>query len=202
LFLKSSPPLVLASTSAYRRALLERLHLPFSVESPAVEELPLAGEEPLALARRLALAKARAVAERQPRACVIGSDQVAVLGEPTAGARVLAKPGTAERCAEQLRDCAGRSVVFLTAATLIVPGSDEARQFHDSTRVRFRRLDAASIARYIALDAPLDCAGGFKAESLGISLLEEIETRDPTALIGLPLIRLAAELRGVGYELP
>jgi septum formation protein len=192
----------LASTSAYRRALLERLRLPFTVESPQVDEWPLAGEAPLALALRLARAKALAVALRHPGACVVGSDQVAVLGEPATGAVLLGKPGSAQRCADQLRQCSGRSAVFLTAVAVVAPGSADARQFHDCTRVRFRELDETSITRYVALDAPLDCAGGFKAESLGVSLLEEIESKDPTALIGLPLIRLAAELRGVGYELP
>ena len=202
MFLKSPPPLVLASTSAYRRALLERLKLPFTVAAPEVDELRRAGEAPLDLAQRLARSKARAIATRQPGGCVIGSDQVAVLGDPATDAPVLGKPGTAERCADQLRACSGRSVSFITAVVIVLPGGSEASQFHDATRVRFRSLDADSITRYVALDSPLDCAGGFKAESLGVSLLEEIDTTDPTALIGLPLIRLAAELRAVGYALP
>ncbi len=211
LFLNSPPSLILASTSNYRRALLERLRLPFSCIAPGVDETALPGEPPLELAVRLARAKAVAVSTRHSQAWVIGSDQVAVLdGGPQT---VLGKPGTEARCIEQLRSCSGGSVLFLTAVAVLrrdggtAAGHDShgpgpVHEFVDSTRVRFRTLDDATIARYVAAESPLDCAGGFKSEGLGITLCESIESVDPTALIGLPLVRLCAALRAAGFELP
>jgi septum formation protein len=192
-----APTLVLASTSAYRRELLTRLGLPFEVQSPGVEEWPVAGELPMDRALRLALEKALAVAARQPHALVIGSDQVAASGNG-----VLDKPGDATRCRAQLARLSGQTARFYTACAMI--GLEPAiRQVHlDTTVVTFRTLTAAEIERYVERDRPYDCAGGFKAESLGVALLESIDSCDPTALIGLPLIWLAGALRSVGCPLP
>jgi septum formation protein len=202
LFLKSTPSLVLASTSAYRRALLERLGLPFTCLSPEVDETPQKDEAPLALASRLARAKAERIASRRTAAWVIGSDQVAVLGEVPSEAQILGKPGSAAACIAQLEACSARSVAFLTAVAVLRQEDGTAFEFVDTTRVRFRRLEPDTIARYVELESPLDCAGGFKCEGLGISLCDSIESVDPTALIGLPLIRLAAVLREVGFQVP
>jgi septum formation protein len=201
LFLKSPPPLILASTSRYRRGLLTRLGIGFSSASPGVDETPLPDERPSQLVARLATAKALAVAHRQPTAWVIGSDQVAVLA--TSGTPIiLGKPGTEQRCREQLQACSRQSVDYLTAVALVRHETHEAIEFTDITRVTFRELDEATIARYVFREKPLDCAGGFKSEGLGVSLCEAIHNTDPTALIGLPLVRLSAALRTVGYEVP
>lgn len=195
-----SPPLILASTSTYRRALLDRLGLRFTVTRPEVDETPLPGEAPQALAVRLARAKAEAVlagAEAGGSAAwVIGSDQVAELdGEP------LGKPGSPERAVAQLRAMSGREVRFLTALCLAGP---DGRRFEslDITTVRFRSLSADEIARYVERERPLDCAGSFKSEGLGIALFEAIDSRDPTALIGLSLIDTARALRAAGLAVP
>lgn len=192
----SLPPLVLASTSPYRRALLERLGVAFEIVAPAVPEGHIAGEAPGERALRLALEKARAVAAAHPQAVVIGSDQVA-----SSGAQVLDKPGGAERCRAQLRALSGRGARFYTGCA-VVAGRGEPLTHLDTTTVVFRSLGAAEIERYIARERPFDCAGGFKAEGLGIALFERIESEDPTALIGLPLIWLARALRSAGFELP
>ncbi|MCW0397596.1 7-methyl-GTP pyrophosphatase [Xanthomonas sacchari] len=189
------PPLILASTSAYRRELLQRLRLPFDCARPQVDETPLPGEAPLALAQRLAAAKAAAVAATAGEAWVIGSDQVAELeGQP------LGKPGEVAAAHAQLAAMSGRSVRFHTAVCL----QRGARTLHacDLTEVQFRDLQADAIARYVAAEQPLDCAGSFKCEGLGISLFRAIQTQDPTALIGLPLIALSELLREAGYTLP
>ena len=187
--------LILASTSRYRRALLERLRLPFDCARPEVDETPAVGEPPAALARRLARAKAEAVAERHPGAWVIGSDQVAELeGQP------LGQPGTEAAACAQLAAMSGRTVQFHTAVWVAGPGGGHALM--DTTRVRFRMLSAAEIARYVAAEQPLDCAGSFKCEGLGISLFDAIESQDPTALVGLPLIGVAGLLRDAGYRVP
>jgi septum formation protein len=204
LFLKSPPALILASTSIYRRDLLARLRLPFSCIAPGIDETRRTGERPLALAQRLARAKASAVALEHPDAWVIGSDQVAAYAEVSASAeeQILGKPGTEARCIEQLRSCSGRTLAFLTAVAVVRHDGRLAHEFVDTTRVSFRTLEEATIARYVALEKPFDCAGGFKSEGLGIALCESIENEDPSALIGLPLIRLSAVLRSVGFELP
>ncbi len=202
MFLKSPAPLILASASAYRRELLARLCVPFTTEAPGCDETLRPGESPSVLVTRLAHTKARSVAVRQPAAWVIGSDQVAVLQDDHETPQVLGKPGTASACAAQLRRSAGRSVTFLTAVAVLRHADSAAFEFLDTTRVQFRALDAATIERYVAVESPLDCAGGFKCEGLGISLLESIHGSDPTALIGLPLIRLAALLRDVGFAVP
>ncbi len=159
------------------------------------------GEQSLALAARLARAKAAAVALLHPDAWIIGSDQVAAREGPE-GEMILGKPGTEARCIEQLRACSGGAVSFMTAVAMVRHSGHAVHEFIDITRVTFRRLDEATIARYVALEAPIDCAGGFKSEGLGIALCESIDSVDPSALIGLPLIRLSAALRGVGFELP
>jgi septum formation protein len=201
LFLKSPHPLILASTSKYRRELLDRLHLPFSCIAPGVDEAVRRGEQPLALAARLARAKAAAVALQHPDAWVIGSDQVAALAG-SEGELILGKPGTEARCVDQLRSCSGSTVSFITAVAVVRHDGHAVHEFIDTTRVTFRRLDEEAIARYVAVEAPIDCAGGFKSEGLGIALCESIDSGDPTALIGLPLIRLSAVLREVGFALP
>lgn len=187
--------LVLASTSRYRRELLARLVSRFRQESPQVDETALPGEAPAQLAARLAAAKARAVAARNPNALVIGSDQVA----DCSGA-VLGKPGTIEAARRQLRASSGGIVVFHTAICLIDTRHSPAREFVavDTTRVLFRTLEDAEIDRYIEREQPLDCAGSFKSEGLGIGLFERVESTDPTALIGLPLIALCGLMRQAG----
>jgi len=187
--------LVLASTSRYRATLLGRLALPFEVAAPGVDESALRDEPPQALALRLARAKARAVADRNPGAWALGSDQVAVLDGV-----VLGKPLTVERCIAQLTIASGREVTFLTAACLTRSGDPRLLEHVDETRVCFRKLEAREIRRYVELERPLDCAGGFKCEGLGIALFERIENSDPTALIGLPLIWVAGALRAVGLD--
>jgi septum formation protein len=202
LFLKSPPELILASTSTYRRTLLARVYAPFRCEAPGVDETRREQESALALVARLALEKARAVAARHADAWVIGSDQVAVLKKTDGEEIVLGKPGTAERCAEALRGCSGATVAYCTGVAVVRASEGSAYEFLDTTRVKFRELDDATIARYIERESPLDCAGGFKSEGLGISLCEAIESEDPSALIGLPLIRLCGLLRRVGYRIP
>jgi septum formation protein len=202
LFLKSPPSLVLASTSVYRRELLARLKIPFTCHAPGVDEAAIPGEEPLALVARLAQSKARAVASRYPEAWVIGSDQVAVLREAAERRTVLGKPGSAANCIGQLLRCSGKTLSFITAVAIVRHADGAPHQFINTTRVTFRSLDAATVERYVEREAPLDCAGGFKSEGLGITLCEAIDSTDPTALIGLPLIRLCAVLRSVGYTLP
>jgi len=187
--------LVLASTSRYRRELLARLRLPFDVEAPGVDETPQAGEAPAALARRLARAKAHAVAARHPDAVVVGSDQVADLDGEAIG-----KPGDHERAVDQLRRMSGRTVVFQTALAVVRRRDGFEREALAPVTVRFRRLGDAEIEAYLRAEQPYDCAGSAKSESLGIALLEAIESDDPTALVGLPLIRTAALLRAAGLD--
>jgi len=202
LFLKSPPALVLASTSVYRRELLGRVQIPFICDPPGVDEAAIPGEDPFDLVARLAQAKARAVAVRHPGAWVIGSDQVAVLQVGAERPYILGKPGTAANCIDQLHRCSGRILAFLTAVAVLRHEGGAPHEFIDTTRVTFRALDAATIERYVARESPLDCAGGFKSEGLGITLCDAIDSGDPTALIGLPLIRLCAVLRSVGFTLP
>ena len=189
------PPLILASTSPYRRDLLARLRLPFAVRAPDVDEAALAGEVPPALALRLAFAKARAVARLEPHAVVIGSDQVADLD-----GLALGKPGSQQRAVKQLQAMSGRSVVFHTAVAVVrsLPAYEASALV--AVTVRMRCLSSAEIERYVALERPFDCAGSAKSEALGIALLESIESDDPTALIGLPLIRTCAMLREAGLD--
>ena len=193
-----TPPrtVVLGSTSRYRRELLERLRLPFEVAAPEVDETPLPGEAPAALATRLALAKAHAVAARFPEAVVIGSDQVADLhGQP------LGKPGTHERAVLQLQRMRGQTVVFQTALAVVCIETGFEQVDLAPVRVKFRDLSDAEIENYLQIEKPYDCAGSAKSEGLGIALLESIDNDDPTALVGLPLIRTARMLRAAGVQL-
>lgn len=189
--------LVLGSTSRYRRELLQRLGLPFDVVGPHVDETPQPNEAPAALAQRLALAKAQAVAAQRPDAIVIGSDQVADLhGQP------LGKPGTHERAVAQLRQMSGQTVLFQTAVAVVCAATGLAACELAVVRVVFRELTDAEIERYLRAEQPYDCAGSAKSEGLGITLLDHIDNDDPTALIGLPLIRTARLLRQAGLQLP
>ena len=190
-----TPRLVLGSTSPYRRELLQRLRLPFETDAPRVDETVRPGETPAALAERLALAKARDVAGRHADAIVIGSDQVAELE-----GRALGKPGSHERAVEQLRAMSGRSVVFHPALAVLRPATGFEAQARSPVTVRFRTLSGAEIDRYLRLERPYDCAGSAKCETLGIALLDAIESDDPTALVGLPLIRTCALLRAAGLD--
>ena len=189
------PRLVLGSTSVYRRELMQRLRLPFEVAAPQVDESPQPGESPAALAQRLALEKARDVAARHPGAVVIGADQVADLA-----GQALGKPGDHARALAQLQALSGQWVVFHTAVAVLRPDTGFEQVWVAPVRVRFRELQDADIERYLALEQPYDCAGSAKCETLGIALLEAIESDDPTALVGLPLIRTCRMLREAGID--
>ena len=189
------PPLILASTSRYRRELLQRLRLPFEVQAPEVDETPHPGEKPAVLAQRLALAKAHAVAALRPEAIVIGSDQVADLnGEP------IGKPGTHDRAVAQLQRMRGRRVIFQTAVAVVRADTGFAQVLLAPVGVAFRMLSDAEIEHYLRTEEPYDCAGSAKCETLGIALLDAIDSDDPTALIGLPLIRTCQLLRAAGLD--
>jgi septum formation protein len=188
--------LILGSTSTYRRELLSRLRVPFSVESPHVDETPLPGERPAALATRLALAKARAVAQRFPDCVVIGSDQVADLN-----GLALGKPETHARAVLQLRQMRGKTVIFQTAVAVVCLQSGFCQEVLAPVKVCFRNLDDDEIENYLRMEQPYDCAGSAKSEGLGIALLDAIESDDPTALVGLPLIRTSRMLRAAGIRL-
>ncbi|HRX90777.1 MAG TPA: Maf family protein [Steroidobacteraceae bacterium] len=189
--------LILASTSRYRAELLQRLGLPFAIESPGVPEDEVRGEPPPERALRLAQEKAAAVAARHPEAVVIGSDQVAA-----ANTTILQKPGNAANCAEQLKLLSGSSAEFYTGCSLQCRATSLSLQHVDTTAIVMRALSDAEIERYVAREQPFDCAGGFKAEGLGITLFERIESEDPTALIGMPLLWLSGALRSAGYLAP
>lgn len=189
--------LVLGSTSAYRRTLLERLGVPFTVAAPNVDETPLPSEAPIDLVHRLARAKAEAVAQKQAKALVIGSDQLAVCGR-----EVLGKPGSGERAIAQLRQLSGQRVTFYTAVHVVNSDSGSNEGHLDATTVHFRSLTDEEIKNYVARDKPYQCAGGFRIESLGVALFTRVESQDPTALVGLPLIWLAGSLRRHGFKVP
>ena len=191
----TAPALILGSTSLYRKELLSRLRLPFEVAAPNVDETPLPNEAPKALAIRLALAKARAVAHLHPQAVVIGSDQVADLeGLP------LGKPGHHAKAVLQLQRMSGKTVVFQTALAVICLASGFEKTELAAVKVKFRNLSNDEIESYLLTEKPYDCAGSAKSEGLGITLLESIESDDPTALIGLPLIRTCQLLREAGIK--
>jgi septum formation protein len=192
------PPrqLILASTSVYRRQLLERLRIPFSVISPEVDESALPGETPEPLARRLALAKAQAVAVRHPECVVIGSDQVADLA-----GQALGKPHTHARAVAQLQRMRGQTVIFQTAVAVVCHATGFAQVELAPVRVQFKPLTDAQIEHYLQIEQPYDCAGSAKSEGLGIALLERIDNDDPTALVGLPLIRTCMLLEAAGLSL-
>lgn len=193
--LSAAPAVILASTSRYRRELLERLRIAFRCENPGLDESLLPDESPRDRAVRLALAKARSVAERQPQSLVIGSDQVCCLD-----AQILRKPGSAAANREQLQLLSGRTATFFTAVAVVSPENGPALQHVDETRCVLRELGPEEIAGYVDAEQPFDCAGGFKAEGLGITLMQRIECVDPTALIGLPLIWVAGALRDAGVK--
>ena len=189
------PELILASTSPYRQALLRHLQIPFRVEASAIDETPLAGETPEALVRRLAEAKARAVAYCNPQAVVIGADQMALCG-----GRMLGKPGNIARAVEQLGWMQGQTVEFLNGLAVVATSGTEICLV--PYRIILRALTRREIERYVERDQPLDCAGSFRSEGLGVSLVERMEGEDPHALMGLPLIALCRALRKLGYPLP
>ena len=192
----SDRPLILGSTSRYRKELLARLCIPFQVEAPEVDETPLAQEAPEDLALRLALAKARAVANKYPDAVVIGSDQVADLdGEP------LGKPGNHTNAVKQLKRMRGKTVIFQTALSVVCLATGFEQTDLAAVKVTFRDLTDAEIESYLKAEEPYDCAGSAKSEGLGIALLAAIHNDDPTALIGLPLIRTCHMLRAAGVKL-
>lgn len=196
-----TPQLLLASSSSYRRALLERLQLPFIWQSPELDESPLANEAPQALVQRLALSKARALASRHPEHIIIGSDQVAVLDD-----QVLGKPLHAQGAFKQLTAASGRSVTFLTAVAVLDTRTTAAQVTEQVAcvpfTVHFRQLSDGQIQRYIAKEQPFDCAGSFKSEGLGVSLFKSTEGSDATSLVGLPLIRLCDMLNVCGIAVP
>jgi septum formation protein len=193
--ISAASPLLLASTSRYRAELLRRLRVPFEVLAPGTDETPLAGEAPPHLAQRLARAKAQAIAAAHPDRWVLGSDQV-----PAFEDRVFDKPGSREAALAQLLGCSGKSVVFYTAAALV--GGGRVLEQLDTTVVRFRRLARADVERYLDAEPAYDAAGSFKVEGLGIALFEAVESRDPTALVGLPLIAVRTLLGEAGYSVP
>jgi len=190
------PPLILASTSPFRRELLQRLCIDFSTAAPDIDESAHPGEKPSELVRRLSEAKARAIgASRQ--GLIIGSDQVATTGDD-----ILGKPGSHEKAVEQLQYLSGKSVCFYTGLCLLNTETDNARLEVVPYTVLFRRLDDSQIENYLRADKPYNCAGSFKSEGLGITLFERMEGDDPSALIGLPLIKLTTMLREAGIVLP
>jgi septum formation protein len=189
-------PVILGSTSKYRAELMGRLGIAFERAAPDVDETPLPGETPEQIARRLALAKARAVAQKFPQAVVIGSDQVADLaGTP------LGKPGTHERAVQQLSAMRGQTVIFQTALAVVCAETGFEQADLAAVKVVFRDLSDAEIEHYLRAEQPYDCAGSAKSEGLGIALLERIDNDDPTALVGLPLIRTCRLLRAAGVKL-
>jgi MAF protein len=189
------PRLILASSSRYRAALLERLGLPFSCIAPEIDETALPDESAEQLVRRLALAKARRIARDQGDALVIGSDQAAVMDS-----RIVGKPGTHANAVAQLQAASGRSLIFLTGLCLLNAATDRAQVDIVPTTVTFRGLSTTEIDAYLHRERPYDCAGAFKSEALGIALMRSLESKDPTALIGLPLIRLCEMLAAEGVE--
>ncbi len=194
---KDKPQLVLASTSSYRRALLERLNLEFVTDTPSVDETPIAGESAEQLVIRLAEAKARDVAARHPHALIIGSDQVACIDKA-----ILGKPGSKTQAVRQLLSASGSCVRFVTGLCVWNSASNSGTTVCEPFTVHFRQLNESQIERYLDIEKPFDCAGSFKSEGLGISLFERLEGDDPNALIGLPLIRLVTLLNREGVSLP
>ena len=193
----NSPPIVLASSSSYRRKLLTRLQLPFSCHSPDIDEAALADESPEALVQRLAISKARKLAADYPHHLIIGSDQVAVLD-----GQIIGKPGDAAGALRQLSAASDRSVVFLTGLAVLDTRTQSEQVDVVPFTVHFRQLSAVQIQRYIELEQPFDCAGSFKSEGLGVSLFRATEGDDATSLVGLPLIRLCDMLNACGVAVP
>lgn len=190
-------PLVLGSSSPYRKAILDKLGIPFETDTPRITETRLPGESPAVLVRRLAEMKARDVGSRHPGALIIGSDQVASLGE-----EILGKPGNRKNAIEQLLAVSGQTVTFYTGLSLYDSGTGRIQTAMEAFIVRFRQLTRTQIERYIDRDQPYDCAGSFKSEGYGITLFAGLEGRDPNTLIGLPLILLVDLLTNEGVRLP
>ena len=190
-------PLILGSSSPYRRELLERLRIPFAIDSPNINEAPLMGETALDLCKRLSVAKAQAVAQRHPASWVIGSDQVAVLGN-----KIYGKPGTHANAVTMLKELSGHTLQFHTALCLLDTQTQACQQDIVTIDAQFRVLDTAEIEHYLIVEKPYDCAGSAKSEGLGITLLERMTGDDPSALVGLPLISLSRMLRNWGLRLP
>ncbi|MCW8884453.1 MAG: Maf family nucleotide pyrophosphatase [Motiliproteus sp.] len=188
-------PIVLASTSTYRKAILDKLKIPFEIDSPNIDEQQQPNETAESLVERLALEKAQAVALRHPNALIIGSDQVAVLGD-----QILGKPIIHQRAVEQLQACRGQRITFLTALCLLNSGTNHPQQVVEPFHVQFKDLNDQQIENYLIKEQPYNCAGSFKSEGLGISLFSKLEGDDPNSLIGLPLIRLVAMLEKEGVE--
>ena len=195
--ISAASPLILASGSRYRASLLARLGLPFDALPSDADETRLPGEAPQALAERLALAKARVLSSRHRERWVLGSDQVAALGD-----RVLGKPGSRAAAIAQLGAQSGQTVAFITAVALVHEASAAVHRHVDVTRVRFRSLSASEIERYVDAEPAFDCAGSFKSEGLGIALVEAIDSEDATGLVGLPLIAVRRLLAAIGQPLP
>lgn len=191
------PPIVLGSSSAFRKQLLEKLQLPFSQHAPDIDETPLEGELPQAMIARLSRQKAEAVVKHHPRAIVIASDQCAVFDKQPVG-----KPLTHENAVKQLQSFSGQSVLFYTGLVIFNPAEEKYYQALDVTEVRFRPLEDSTIEHYLHAEQPYQCAGSFKSEGLGITLFESIQSQDPNALIGLPLIALTGLFRQMGIILP
>lgn len=189
------PRLLLASSSPYRRLLLERLRLPFDTAAPDIDETPLVGEQAPELGARLALAKAQALSENHPDHLIIGSDQAASLD-----GKLLGKPGSIPRAAAQLKAASGRAVTFYTGLSLLQPSTGRCETNIELFTVHFRTLTAQQISRYLERELPLDCTGSFKMEGLGIALFERLEGDDPNTLVGLPLIRLTTMLAAFGVR--
>lgn len=192
-----TPGPILASTSRFRAAQLDQLGLPFDTASPDVDETPLKSESPADLVARLGQAKALAIAAKHPQRVVIGGDQIALFA-----GQILGKPGSAVRAEEQLQQFAGNRVTFLTHCTVAARQGRSLWNHTNRTEVTFRNLSRQDITRYVATENPLDCAGGFKIERLGISLFSQVVSDDPSGLIGLPLIFVCRALRHYGFELP
>ena len=189
--------IILASSSPYRKILLEQLKIPFETHSPEVDETAAPGEDPVALVERLAREKAQALSSRYPQAIVIGSDQLA-----TCGGQIAGKPGNKQNAVAQLQSFSGQTVLFHTAISVVCARPHYSFERTVSTKVIFRNLDDEEIHRYVEADNPTDCAGSFKSESLGISLLRGMSSDDPTAIVGLPLIAVSDGLREAGIDLP
>lgn len=193
---EKSLPLVLASSSPYRKSILERLHLQFDTSSPDVDETPYPNESPNQLVARLSAAKAKALRNEFPQHLIIGSDQVAVLNEK----QILGKPGTIEKAIQQLKACSGKQVTFLTGISLYNSATEQIRTLVEPYEVGFRDLTDEEISTYVAMEQPLNCAGSFKSEGLGIALFSYLHGDDPNALVGLPVIRLLELLRAFGVS--
>ncbi|MBO1924201.1 nucleoside triphosphate pyrophosphatase [Thiomicrorhabdus sp. 6S3-12] len=191
------PPVILGSTSIFRQQMLEKLHLPFDTDKPEVDETPLQGEQPEAMVARLSLAKAQAVARKHSDALVIGSDQCAVFDN-----RPIGKPHTFAAAQQQLRQFSGQSITFYTGLVVINGRTGKIYQKMDTTVVHFRELSDNVIDNYLTIEQPLNCAGSFKSEGLGVTLFQRIDSRDPNALIGLPLMDLTDIFYQMGYPLP